>query len=136
MAKLLIKLLKHLNNTSMRSLKTMSFILFLLIPFLAFTGCSNDDDITLDGELYLTFVNTSDDLHVVIYSMQNTQVSLFDIPLNTYKKHASQSLNVGNYLIQLKSSYYNYGTTAVQIQQGKRTSVTYDEQNNAHTSIN
>lgn len=120
----------------MRSLKTMSFILFLFIPFLTLTGCSNDDDITLDGELYLTFINTSDDLHVIIYSMQNTQVSLFDIPLNTYKKHASQSLNVGNYLIQLKSSYYNYGTTAVQIQQGKRTSVTYDEQNNAHTSIN
>lgn len=119
----------------MRSLKTMSFILLLFIPFLAFTGCSNDDnDITLDGEVYLTFVNHPNDLHVVIYSMENTSIPLYDIQLNGYTK-LSQSLNVGNYIIQPKSDSYNYGNTAIQIQQGRVTSMAYDAQNTPHISI-
>lgn len=121
----------------MKLMKKISFLLFLFISFFAFTGCSDDDGISLEGELYLTLVNTSDDLHVVIYSMQNSNVPLYDIPMNTYKKQISQSLNVGNYLVRINGSYYNYSVlTGVQIQQGKKTSVSYDDKNNVHVSMN
>lgn len=120
----------------MKSLKTISFILLLFIPFLAFTGCSNDDnDVTLDGELYLTFVNAPNDLHVVIYSMQNSNIPLYDIQMNGNNKR-SQSLNVGNYIIKLKAGSYDYDNgTGIQIQQGRTTSMAYDGQNTPHISI-
>lgn len=119
----------------MISLKKIAFILFLFIPLLVLTSCSNDDNnVTLDGELYITFVNAPNDLHVVIYSMQNSNIPLYDIPLNGYVK-LNQSLNIGNYVIQPKSGSYNYDITAVQIQQGKLTSIAFDGQNSAHVSI-
>lgn len=111
------------------------FIPLVLILFVC-SSCSKENDVTVTGNLELSFYNSSPDLRVQIFTIENEQKPIYEFSMQGGKEK-NIPLNIGNYIIRpyITSSSVFYGFTGFQIVQGKTTSITYDNQNNNTVNI-
>ncbi len=100
------------------------------------SSCTKEDDETLTGNLELSFYNSSADLRVQIFTIENEQKPIYEFPMQG-KTGITIPLNMGNYTIRpyTTSSSTFYGSTGFQIVQGKTTSIIYDEHNDNSVTI-
>lgn len=118
----------------MKSFKCL-FIPLMLMLFIC-SSCSKEDDVTLTGNLELSFYNSSSELRVQIFTIENEQKPIYEFPMQG-KTKINVPLNMGNYIIRpyTTSSSTFYASTGFQIVQGKTTSIIYDEHNDNSVTI-
>lgn len=101
-----------------------SFVLSILL--IGITSCSKDEFST-DGKLSVSFINHPDDLVVAIYSVDNSEIPIYELTPNEDGK-ISITINVGNYILIPRSGTF-YPRIGFQIIQDKTTSVSFDNNN-------
>ena len=107
----------------MNKVKHRLSLLFALLICFFIVSC--EDDNAMEGKVYITFENSSSDLHIAIYSTCNEQVPIYDEILKNDEAF-EYILNTGNYIVKPYSSTIFYGKTGFQILQNKTTHVQYD----------
>ena len=107
----------------------LSIVLSILL--IGFTSCSKDEYST-DGELSISFVNHPSDLTVLIFTIENSEIPVYEITPNKDGK-LNLTINVGEYVI-VPSSYTFFGKTGFQIIQNKTATITFDKGNKATRS--
>lgn len=114
----------------MKSTAKWYFLLFSTIIAMGLIGCSDDDDVSNSGTLSMSFTNSSSDVRVSIYDIQNATMEIYTASMNGAKE-LTITLNVGNYLIQpYSSSNAFFPKAGFQIQGNKKTQILYDANNN------
>lgn len=110
-------------------------ILIILFVCCTNTSCDKNDELSLQGNLNLSFYNYTPDLKVRIYSLENKETPIYEV---SPKEDGTldMPLNVGNYLAKPYSARYYYRTIGFQIMQRKTTHITYDKNNQETVTLN
>lgn len=114
----------------MKKMKLIKTLLFTLLLF-TFVGysCSDNNEVSLEGSLNVSFYNMTSDLSILLYDIKNDQVPIYDIPIG--HGDLKLALNAGSYIIKPYSSSVFYSKKGLMIRPGKTTTIVYKENNEA-----
>ena len=98
------------------------FVITILACFMI-TGCDKDE--AMEGKVYITFINSSPDIRIAIYSTCNEKVPIYDEVLKDGEVF-EYILNAGTYFVEPYSRTSLYNKTGFQILQNKTTHIQYD----------
>jgi hypothetical protein len=90
-------------------------------------GCDKND-LSFKGNLNISFYNHPSDLKVLIYSMDNKEIPIYEASPRE-NGLLTLPLNIGNYIIKPYTNSKYYQELGFQIMQNKSTSITYNEIN-------
>ncbi|MBL7843267.1 MAG: hypothetical protein JNK44_05335 [Cyclobacteriaceae bacterium] len=109
--------------------KLRFFKLFLFASLiLVMTNCE-DEDISTTGELSVSFTNHRQDIYVMIFSIENTEIPI-DVFQLDHNGKAKRNLNSGNYYITVSSATY-FASIGFQIRANSTTTIVWGADNSA-----
>lgn len=115
-------------------MKNLTFLkpllIVVIVAFLVF-NCKKDDT-AYTGKVQVTFVNHPNDLSVNIFPVENANIAVFGNLKPNGSGVLTQELNMGDYIIAPFSLTNYYGTSGFQVQAGKTTKITFDQNNMVH----
>ena len=121
-----------MQKTKLTSLMKRIFIILFVCCINA--GCDKNE-LSLQGNLNMTFYNHPIDLKVTIYSLEDKDTPIYEVTPK-WDGTLDMPLNIGNYLIKPNSTEQYYSEIGLQIMHDKTTTVIYNKNNRATVNVN
>ena len=77
----------------------IKLILLVIMLLGVMTNCE-EEEISNTGKLSLSFANNQPNIKVAIYSIDNTEIAIDNLPINI-KGQGQKDLNIGNYYLRV-----------------------------------
>ncbi|MHB9142461.1 MAG: hypothetical protein ACYC25_11350 [Paludibacter sp.] len=110
----------------MRNFRFVKFGLLMILVLSVMASC-NMDEVSNTGKVSVSFYNHPNDLDVEVYSIDNTQIPICRIQLDS-KWQAVKDLNIGNYSIKINSNT-SFSVVGFQVSPNKTTTIVWGADN-------
>jgi predicted transcriptional regulator len=116
----------------MKRIKFINHFLTALLLLAILNSCHKENS-SNTGNLKISFANHPADLTISIFSLDNSQISIFNGLKTDGSGIVEKELNIGNYFVSCSTTTSpSYDVIGFQIKSGETTFIYYDENNSGH----